>query len=188
MSGIVPAFEGVIDSNYFNISDPLVWTIDTTNNATAYLYLTLVSGQYDPTSVDSLETEVSFTEFRTDADLKTRILVAVAITTIGLGVTALDTNPEGNAILSEEIYDVEVTVGTDLSLDLRTILGTPTSVPELKFVTMCVTGFSELPVNPYFLWVEYNVGENPYAFTIKSTGSTSYVLTLKLLLKYKKTL
>jgi len=184
MAGITPAFEGVINSSYFKVEDPLVWNVDTTNNNTAYLYLTEISGQYDPTSIDSLDTEVSMVEYRTPAELEKRLLVAIATVTGGVGIASLNIDPEGTELLEETVYDASLTVGTDLVLDLRTILGTPTYVPELKFVNICVTSFSEPPVNPYFVWVEYNVGGYPYAFTIKSAGSTAYILGVKLLLRY----
>lgn len=184
-SGLVPAFEGSINGSYFNITDNLVWSLDTTNSHTYYLYLTEVTGQTDPTSPLSLDKEVTTVLYTEPADLQQRLLVAIVEVTGGVGISSMNTDPEGTEIVSDVIYDTTITVGTDAELDLRTILGLPAALPEVKFVTVCV---SSATIAPYFISIEYNIDGNAYAFTIHSCGIDPYDLPfdldLKLLIKY----
>jgi hypothetical protein len=180
-----PSFEGSINGSYFYITDNFVWDVDVTSSGTYYLYLTEVTGQYDPSDAASLEAETSSTKYNSPNDLKQRLLVAVVGVTGLTGITSIDDDPEGTEIEMDYVYDTSITLGTDEVYDMRTILGLPFSEPEVKFVSVCPTS---LPYDAYIFSVEYNIDGYPYKFTIHSKTFSSYEvaeeLNLKLLIKY----
>jgi len=221
-SGDQPAFEGSIDGSYFKIADVITWTISKlVDNKTFYIYIKSVTGQIDPTSIDSIEAEVFDYELTTSGDKKSHLLMAIVTYDSVHGIVLADINPTGqltrNGFLShttkstdphgsvltqteldvsilkiggkqsysEYIYDETFTCGTDKIIAVKTLLGLDSSVDlSVKYVQICVTGFGTAPVNPYFLWVEYDTGSDTSQFTIKSAGTTAYSMTAKISVKY----
>lgn len=186
VSGIVPAFEGSINGSYFKISDTLTWSLDTTTTQTLYLYLTEVQGQIDPTDPLSVDKEVSSVRYTSTAERKTRLLLAIVEVTGGVGIASINTDPEGTEIESDYIYDTQITTGTDLELDMRTILGLGIEEePEVKFVGISAMG----DIGYLFSTsVSYDVDGESWKFTIHSVGTDNYDLPfemdIRLMIRY----
>lgn len=95
-SGLQVAFEGAINGSYFNIEDTISWSVSTlTLEKTYYLYIREVTGQVDPTSIDSIDTDVFDYELTSSSDKKNRLLMAIVYVNSSGEVSVTDENPQG---------------------------------------------------------------------------------------------